>query len=746
MDAEVHGRLGRALLSITDNLPMSHELSLQGSALIVTGVAMVIVIIAVVAMCVCNQNSPQLTTISPRKPTIDGLANHAAPAQPVGNHISVSIPGDWPTETGVRTSLTSPSPEAQGEVNKRENGPNGARCSSTLSRQLPDPPVSKEMGAGASAGDVQGTGSNDQRNSNTSHSSHGDAPVDDYDRLHQPKAVFVDDPGYDHVESQRVLASQRATSLRNRENIYATPTGESSDSGSGTVVAATVTSLPVRENIYAVPNGEPSDSGSGMIVGIRENDYTMPSGEEDVNYSTIPSKASRAPSEVYASVDSEYDPYARIDSGNKVVPRLVVAANESRLEGDFSAAASANASPPAVAPSSTENAERSSTVFEDGQMYAVVSRPRTSPQPVSTPTAPALPDRGYEPEEVGSLPGSGSNHQISAQMSDPQSPGDSNVQETTVNKKRRQPSYTEVTARESLASMQQRQQNQVSLASGGGAAAAAPGFETFKDLPENYYARVDGSSGDGAFSAQGAVALDVEGGTNRNSEMYSEINTSGGSYQMIPAPPPVDSLPQLRLRDNQGEAKRRIEESVGPDHNEEGYALVLQSTKRARGKDEKQLLSLTASWSVGENLGVGEARRLTTSQSRVMEHRRSAPLATVESDHDLSIDPGYQMVKDVPEIENESDFDPNYETVEETKKKALNTEAKTVPPQELGNGAAVGQVRPIRLHDYEEVTDVRNRNSQESAYDVKKRVLQNHCYEDITDVKEEQKRQKKREL
>lgn len=213
---------------------------------------------------------------------------------------------------------------------------------------------------------------------------------------------------------------------------------------------------------------------------------------------------------------------------------------------------------------------------------------------------------------------------------------------------------------------------------------------------------------------------------------------------MIPAPPPVDSLPQLRLRDNQGEAKRKTEDVGGPDHNEQGYALVLQSTKRARGKDVKQ--SLAASRSVGENLVVGEARRLTTSQSRAVEHRRSAPLATVESDHDLSIDPGYQMVKDVPEVENESDFDPNYETVEETKKKALNTETKTTPPQELGNGAAVGHVRPIRLHDYEEVTDVRNRSSQESAYDVKKRVLQNHCYEDITDVKEEQKRQKKREL
>lgn len=238
------------------------------------------------------------------------------------------------------------------------------------------------------------------------------------------------------MESQRVLASQRPTSVRNKENIYATPTGESSDSGSGTVVAATATSLPVRENIYAVPNGEPSDSGSGVIVSIRENDYMMPSGEEDVNYSTIPNKASRAPSEMYASVDSEYDPYARIDSGNKVVPRLVVAANESLLEADFSAAASANASPPAVAPSSTETAEQSSAVFDNGQMYAVVNRTRSSPQPVSTPTAPALPDRGYEPEEVGSLPGSGSNHQISALTSDPQSPQDNNVpQETTISSK-----------------------------------------------------------------------------------------------------------------------------------------------------------------------------------------------------------------------------------------------------------------------------------------------------------------------
>lgn len=127
------------------------------------------------------------------------------------------------------------------------------------------------------------------------------------------------------------------------------------------------------------------------------------------------------------------------------------------------------------------------------------------------------------------------------------------------------------------------------------------------------------------------------------------------------------------------------------------------------------------------------------------------PMATQEN-VDLDYDLNYQSVSESKVADNVSEFDPNYETVEEAQAKLRYEEINGARPKEklirahiyedpdakrkyeVVNGETRTEDGKIRAHVYEEVT-VTN-----EARRVKQRVLNQHTYEEVTEVKGKNKK------
>ncbi|KAL5014578.1 hypothetical protein ScPMuIL_008848 [Solemya velum] len=254
----------------------------------------------------------------------------------------------------------------------------------------------------------------------------------------------------------------------------------------------------------------------------------------------------------------------------------------------------------------------------------------------------------------------------------------------------REPRYSKVTARESLASVHARQSTNT--------------YEVVLDK-ENTYATVEGSSGDGVVKRTSEV-LNTETASLPlvSSDIYTEI---GSTETQAPNPPSLNRLQQMSRQIPNGPSP--LAEPEVFEYDDMDYAIV----KKVDAVSPKSPLSPVMS----------NSHNSTTD---------SAPTQFTGSvNDDVVFNPDYQLVRDCVTVENDSDQDPNYESVDEAKSKSISEEnnikqkaSQSVKPQRTPNLTG----RPLNSHVYEEVHPSETRQ-------LRTRPLRQHTYEEIVEVR-----------
>lgn len=236
------------------------------------------------------------------------------------------------------------------------------------------------------------------------------------------------------------------------------------------------------------------------------------------------------------------------------------------------------------------------------------------------------------------------------------------TQQTT---QKREPPYHKITARESLASINQRLARNTyetvaeTVADQQAEAATLP-------LLENFYATVEGGSGDGVVTNQGN-----HGSRNRLNQSpcmdhYAEIGATGGRSHNVPAPPSLDSLHIM--------------------------------TKSADGRLPN---------------GAGSPVEMESNSN----HRR-----TLSNQETVTLDPNYQTVRDcISDMAASSD--PNYESVQEAESRRPFSIVTKQNGTKLIREHFYEEVKPaseadnvkkrvLRSHMYEDIDDVKEQKKQ----------------------------------
>ncbi|KAL3889999.1 hypothetical protein ACJMK2_002306 [Sinanodonta woodiana] len=296
--------------------------------------------------------------------------------------------------------------------------------------------------------------------------------------------------------------------------------------------------------------------------------------------------------------------------------------------------------------------------------------PRSSVEIVSSPLAPPEPPRDYDAgageDNSGDLAADMSITSLDYNYIDAAT---GHGVEGTQAEGKKEPPYTKVTARESLASMNAR--------------VAQNTYEVLPDA-DNLYATVEGGSGDGVVRKSVVKQNDTQ---NASSDHYTEIKAGA------PAPPSLDSL-HLMARVHQGEITKRHTERKPGDLG--GYYNISPSSPVSPPNTHSRTPS------------GGDFRVVSATPN---EGACSA----------ASFDPDYQSVMVSSSLE-ESEFDPNYESVDEAKAKPR---YESIDESEKKHSS---DMKKARGHVYEEVTV-----PDETAV-AKKHALNKHTYEDIKDI------------
>ena len=202
-----------------------------------------------------------------------------------------------------------------------------------------------------------------------------------------------------------------------------------------------------------------------------------------------------------------------------------------------------------------------------------------------------------------------------------------------------------------------------------------------------------------------------------------------------PAPPSLDSLHET-AKHHQEERQLKSDESV-KSYGDQGHSRTPSGPGHQRTPS-------------GHDHSIVGHQRTPSGQGQMpgspMTSSYEGPIAMVTQQHAI-LNNDYQDVMGEKISDENSEFDPNYETVEEAKSKVkyeeINGAAKSSPKlrnhiyeeadtkrkYEVINGTKTDSNPKIRAHVYEEVT-VTN-----EARRVRQRVLSQHTYEDLTDVK-----------
>ncbi|CAL1545941.1 unnamed protein product, partial [Lymnaea stagnalis] len=289
---------------------------------------------------------------------------------------------------------------------------------------------------------------------------------------------------------------------------------------------------------------------------------------------------------------------------------------------------------------------------------------------------------------------------------------------------KREHKYSKVTARESLASMTERN--------------ALNPYEMVPDLPENTYATVEGGSGDGVMMRSGSVAGNQENRLSQSSDTYAEIGISGGglstsvisnsssiggnnnnsSSSGAPIPPSLDSLHMMTKSQTSSEGDRLSD--------------------RHLASPEDTGLNPTEDDDSGDSMEDGYSTLKRTDgfspRSSALPNNQGGPHATDEESGEVTLISSYQSVKDcisdneaVEDLEN----DPNYESVDETRAKVAALRARERSSLDsrnsefksgAANGAAVVKV-------LQSVSSLAQGNKSEQSTNHRRRL--DHDYEEV---------------
>lgn len=317
---------------------------------------------------------------------------------------------------------------------------------------------------------------------------------------------------------------------------------------------------------------------------------------------------------------------------------------------------------------------------------------------------------------------------------------------------KKEPPYNKLSVRESLASMNAR--------------AASNTYEYVSEV-DNLYATVDGSSGDGVVR-RGPEARLSQQQPQGTADLYAEINA--------PAPPSLDSLHET-ARHHLDEIRRKQDKKWDYYNLQDGTSNPAQTPGHQRTPSGHTSFSMDQSRSSqdGGQFIQGHSRTPSDHETVSQGHSRTpsspgqgqfrpssadvmsssfegrVPIATAENvDLDLM---NFNSTQDNKIPDNVSEFDPNYETVDEAKAKLKYSEMNGARPKEnpvrphiyevpdserqyiAKDGETVTENGKIRAHVYEEVKE------PSEARRVKQRVLSRHTYEEVTEVKDKNGKQ-----
>ncbi|CAG5124855.1 unnamed protein product, partial [Candidula unifasciata] len=234
----------------------------------------------------------------------------------------------------------------------------------------------------------------------------------------------------------------------------------------------------------------------------------------------------------------------------------------------------------------------------------------------------------------------------------------------------REHKYSKVTARESLASMSARNALPVNP------------YEMVMDLAENAYATVDGGSGDGVVLRGGVACENAENRLSEASDTYAEIGNSGAglsssiissssstggnnsSSSVAPIPPSLDSLHLMTKSQTSSEGDRLSDRHLAsPEDSAMSLNIWSNSHEDEDSEDGYSTLKKPGS----------------PPQSSSLPTIPDSSLISDEESVEVTLVPNYQTVKDCisdSETMDETENDPNYESVEEMRAKVAQLKAK----------------------------------------------------------------------
>lgn len=730
---------GRRLLGTS--LPKEHSINMV-SGILLGGVAAVMMLVFLFALCTCKDSKKEQGRSGNAPKSMNENRSDVVRSIIESEHMTVDFEtGIIPLSNGIPAvnSRTSDLFNSSRPTSIDGSGlPNG--------RQLPSPPGKLNINPLPDVAMVDHPSNGYLTNSRISchvPCQEDEEDEDDpYDHLGQRKLPGAndddddEDDAYDHVgkpsnivkKSGCITITQADFNNYGSEQLYASVDGEDDNT-----YASLKISGKKRPPVSSVIS--PSES-----TAFRDVSYSIVPGEDlDDPYSKISGESASTKPDVE-------DPYASVDTSRNGSAAAAVAAPASILVPEPTS--SLCASPVDGQP----------RIIEDD--YAIVNKPRRSTSPVNLPVIeplenidlqlpPPEPPRAYIDEDLesnNSSPEENLGGAVGGGL-----PAEAVLQPVKV-----EPPYTKVTARESLASINARQR-------------LLNMYETVPET-ENMYATVDGGSGDGVVVRRTNRPENPPKRSSQVSETYAEIGATGGHAESVPVPPSLDSLRTVTKQNPHGGDFRRSGGDFIPVIAEIQHDYAVVNKRRTFPIDFSQAHYDVPSSRNMPQLAMSAQRGLIlidpseqpppTSTSTLNRRPKSpkkpnncmtqsltnklpdcsmpiiSPSSSKETPSTSSrssivtspkLEPEYQVMRDGGGSENDSEYDPNYETVEDAQRKA----------------AAHRQNKARRRHDYEEVdaSQLQNPASPPAnpTEEARERVLRQHTYEDVREVRKQHK-------
>lgn len=744
MDEILHGR---RLLGTS--LPKEHSINML-SGILVGGVAAVMMLVFLFALCTCKDSKKEQGRSGNAPKSMNENRSDVVRSIIESEHMTLDFEtGIIPLSNGIpavnsRTSdlFNTLSASKILHENSRPTSIDGSGLPN--GRQLPSPPGKLNINPLPDVAMVDHPSNGYLTNSRIS--CHGpcqedeeDDEDDPYDHLGQPKPPGTndddddEDDAYDHVgkatnivkKSGCITITQADFNNYGSEQLYASVDGEEDN---------TYASLKISGKKRAAISSVVSPSESTTF---RDVSYSIVPGEDlDDPYSKISGESASTKPDVE-------DPYASVDT--------------SRNGGGGGTTTTSILVPEPTSPLCASPVDGQPRIIEDD--YAIVNKPRRSTSPVSLPVIEPLesPDLQIPPPEP---PRAYIDEDIESNNSSPEenlegAVGGGLPAEAVLQPVKVEPPYTKVTARESLASINARQR-------------LLNMYETVPET-ENMYATVDGGSGDGVVVRRANRPENPPKRSSQVSETYAEIGATGGHPEAAPVPPSLDSLRTVTKQNPHGGDFRRSGGDFIPVIAEIQHDYAVVNKRRTFPIDFSQAHYDVPSSRNMPQLAMSAQRGLILidpseqppSSSNSSNHNPKSPnnnnnncmtssITSKLPDCTMAVSPSssketpstssrssivtspklepeYQVMRDGGGSENDSEYDPNYETVEDAQRKA----------------AALRQNKARRRHDYEEV-DASQLQSPTSppanpAEEVRERVLRQHTYEDVREVRKQHK-------